>query len=85
MKHLVFFLVAVMHTCINNVPRHIQNQIDREEIITQKAIWHSKPVNLTKVEKCKESMNTFLKVYHKVAPLLPIDESENPEEIKLLI
>lgn len=75
-----------MHTCIKNVPKHIQNQIDREEIITQKAIWQSKPVNLTKVEKCKESTNTFLKVFHNIAPILkPADFDDKSEEVKLLI
>ena len=35
-------MVFIVHTLIKNVPKNIQDQIEREEYITQKVIWENK-------------------------------------------
>lgn len=41
-KHVVFMIVTVMHW-IPDVPKIIQDQIERENLITQRALWEVKP------------------------------------------
>jgi hypothetical protein len=45
---------------IPDVPSTIQNQIDRENLITQKALWQTKPVNSSELAKAKANSNLFL-------------------------
>lgn len=39
---MVFLIVTVMHW-IPDVPKLVQDQIERENLITQKALWEIKP------------------------------------------
>ncbi|RMZ94526.1 anoctamin-4-like isoform X2, partial [Brachionus plicatilis] len=41
-EHVVFLIVTVMHW-IPDVPKLVQDQIERENLITQKALWEIKP------------------------------------------
>ena len=42
-EHLVFFLISVIHWLVPDVPKRIQDQIEREALITQRALWQVKP------------------------------------------
>ena len=48
-----------MH-CIPDVPKEIQNQIDRENLITQKAMWQTKSVNTNELEITKTTSQIFI-------------------------
>ncbi|CAF0848775.1 unnamed protein product [Brachionus calyciflorus] len=50
-EHIVFLIVTVMHW-IPDVPKIIQDQIERENLITQRALWEIKPDN-----KSQSNMN----------------------------
>ena len=39
----MFFIVSVLHLVIPDVPKKIQEQIDRENLLTQRALWEVKP------------------------------------------
>ena len=39
----MFFIVSVLHLVIPDVPKNIQEQIDRENLLTQRALWEVKP------------------------------------------
>lgn len=45
---------------IPDVPSTIQNQIDRENLITQKALWQTKPVNLNDLARAKANSSLFI-------------------------
>ena len=53
-----------MH-CIPDVPSHIQDQIERETIITQKALWQAKPVTSADLDKARATSTLFLNVLNK--------------------
>jgi len=38
-KHVVFFLATVLHALIPNVPSKVREQMEREKLLTQKALW----------------------------------------------
>jgi hypothetical protein len=42
-EHVVFFIIFVIHWLIPDVPKRIQDQIEREALITQRALWEVKP------------------------------------------
>ena len=49
----------LMHM-IPDVPSYIQNQIDRENLITQKALWQTKPVNSIELARAKANSSLFI-------------------------
>lgn len=55
----MFFILTLMH-CIPDVPKEIQNQIDRENLITQKAMWQTKSVNTNELEITKTTSQIFI-------------------------
>ena len=42
-EHVVFFIIFVIHWLIPDVPKRIQDQIEREALITQRALWEVRP------------------------------------------
>jgi hypothetical protein len=44
------------------MPTDIKDQIERETIITQKALWQAKPANATDLSRVKATSNLFLNV-----------------------
>jgi hypothetical protein len=45
----VFFIVTFLHWLIPDTPKVIRDQIERENYITQRALWEYKPVQLANV------------------------------------
>ena len=56
---MVFFILTLMH-CIPDIPQDIQDQIERENIITQKVIWQTKQLSPFELTKAKASSNVFI-------------------------
>jgi hypothetical protein len=57
LKHLVIFMVAVLHWLIPDVPDEIKSQIERENFIKQRLVWEaddSVTKNLLDVNKSEE-------------------------------
>lgn len=49
LKHVVFAVLTIVHFLIPDVPKEVQDQIEREKYIIQKAIWEVDPGLLDKV------------------------------------
>jgi hypothetical protein len=46
MKHLVIFVVGALHWLIPDMPREVKDQIERENLIKQRAMWQINPNSL---------------------------------------
>lgn len=71
-----------MH-CIPDVPKDIQNQIERENLITQKALWQTKSVNLNELAKAKTNSTLFLDKLNSMNNIVTFNDDEeksNQEE-----
>ena len=58
-KHVVFFILTLMH-CIPDIPQNIQDQIERENFITQKAIWQTKQLSPLELTRVRASSSMFI-------------------------
>ena len=70
-----------MH-CIPDVPKEIQNQIDRENLITQKAMWQTKSVNTNELEITKTTSQIFINTMNFSDNNI-INSNEEEEKIEL--
>ncbi len=41
-QHVVFVLVEIINWLIPDIPKEVQDQIERENIITQRCLWEIK-------------------------------------------
>ena len=51
-----------MQSVINDKPKYVSEQTEREAIITQKALWQTNPLNRKNINKCIKSSNAILKL-----------------------
>ena len=59
---------------IPDVPQNVKDQIERENIITQKAIWKTKQLLPLELNRVRESSNAFLDNLNSNTDRIAIDE-----------